>query len=119
MHFGDRPPQGRDARQVEIRVNTYTAPAAVVQEAATLTESRDIVIYTTQRCGYCKQARAFLTGHGIPYQEYDVEHSPRGREDYRRLKGRGVPIILVGEQRMNGYSEDSLSALLRNAGYPL
>ncbi len=119
MHFGDRPPQGSQAEQVEIRVNTYTAPATITHDARTFTEKRTIVIYTTERCGYCRQAKAFLNANRVPFKEYDVENSPRGRADYRKLSGRGVPIILVGEQRMNGYSEDGLTALLRDAGYPL
>lgn len=119
VHFGDRPPQNSNAREVEIRVNTYMAPAEVTREANALVDDRDIIIYTTQRCGYCRQAKAFLAGRDLPFKEYDVENSPRGRADYRKLKGRGVPIILVGDQRMNGYSEDRLSALLREAGYPL
>jgi hypothetical protein len=30
---------------------------------------------------------------------------------------RGVPVILVGTQRMNGYSEERLAAMLKAAGY--
>lgn len=119
VHFGDRPPQDSQAERVEIRVNTITAPATITHDAGTFTEKRAIVIYTTERCGYCRQAKAFLNANHVPFKEFDVENSPRGRADYRKLSGRGVPIILVGEQRMNGYSENSLVSLLRDAGYQL
>lgn len=123
MHFGDRPPSDSQAKPVEIRVNTYTAPAQISPEPSTtpdLNAARDsVIIYTTERCGYCRQAKTFMAAHRIPFKEYDVENSSRGRADYRKLNGRGVPIILVGEQRMNGYSEGSLASLLRDAGYPL
>ncbi len=116
-HFGDRPPPGSHASEVEIRVNTYSAPAIFSQDNTALNNGAAVVLYSTQRCGYCRQAKAFMARNAIPYQEYDVETSPRGRRDYKQLKGRGVPIILVGKQRMNGYSEAHLASLLRDAGY--
>jgi hypothetical protein len=33
------------------------------------------------------------------------------------MGARGVPVILVGTQRMNGYSEERLAAMLKAAGY--
>ena len=49
--------------------------------------------------------------------ELDVEKSAEGKQEYRELKGRGVPIILVGDQRMNGYDQARLEGMLRAAGY--
>ena len=53
---------------------------------------------------------------GIPFVEYDVERDEIGKREYKKLNGRGVPVILVGNQRMNGFSAPSLEKLLRNAG---
>jgi hypothetical protein len=46
-----------------------------------------------------------------------VERSAQGKQEYRDLQGRGVPIILVGDQRMNGYSQARLDDMLRAAGH--
>ena len=128
VHFGDRPPAGAAAEQVEIRVNTYSAPPMVEPldfetaeepRQTRQTRKKKVVIYTTSRCGYCVKAKKFMAANKIPYTEYDVENSSRGRADYRKLKGRGVPIILVGKERMNGFSEGQLTSMLRNAGYSL
>ena len=40
----------------------------------------------------------------ISFSEYDVETSAKGKADFARMKGQGVPIILVGEKRMNGFN---------------
>ncbi len=117
IHFGDKPPGTVQAEQVTIRVNTYSGGANV--EALKAFTNDKVVLYSTQSCGYCKQARRFLNSKRIPFQEYDVETSRRGQRDYEQLNGRGVPIILVGEQRMNGFSEDRLRSLLSTAGYSL
>lgn len=39
------------------------------------------------------------------------------KQEYTALKGRGVPIILVGSQRMDGYEQGALEAMLRTAGH--
>lgn len=122
-HLSDRPPNGVHAEQIEVQVNTYSAPALPPERVAptpTASIKTDkVVIYTTRRCGYCHQAKQFMAKNNIPFTEYDIETSARGKADYRKLNGRGVPIILVGEQRMNGYSEGNLTNLLRKGGHKL
>ena len=111
--FSDRAPDAAQAK--EITIPTFTGPTELA--SAPGASGRGIKLYTTARCGYCKRARAYLASRGLAYTEYDVETSSVGRADYARLKGRGVPIIFVGDQRMDGYSEAGLAQLLQNAGY--
>ena len=111
--FSDRAPDAAQAK--EITIPTVTGPTELA--SAPGASGRGIKLYTTARCGYCKRARAYLASRGLAYTEYDVETSSVGRADYARLKGRGVPIIFVGDQRMDGYTEAGLAQLLQNAGY--
>ena len=67
---------------------------------------------TTTWCGYCRRARAYLNSKGIPFEDLDVERSTQGRQEYTVLKGRGVPIILVGNQRRDGYDQVGLERML-------
>jgi hypothetical protein len=55
---------------------------------------------------------------GIRFREYDVEASDVGAQEYRRLGGKGVPVILVGKQGMGSFSSSRLDLMLKNAGYP-
>ena len=64
-----------------------------------------VVMYATDWCPYCAKARAYFRTNGIDYIEHDIEKSPAGRAGYQQLGGRGVPLILVGEQRMSGFAE--------------
>jgi glutaredoxin len=68
-------------------------------------------MYSTVRCGYCRKARAYFKANGIAFTDYDVETSDKGRQDYRRMGARGVPVILVGDQRMMGFSESAFASL--------
>ena len=100
VHFGDRPP-GRGAGK-PLAVQPNLLESVPVTPAAA--PGREVVLYSTQRCGFCRKARAHFRARGIPYTEYDVETTERGWRDYQRMNGQGVPIILIDGERMNGFS---------------
>ena len=46
-----------------------------------------------------------------------MEKSAQGKQEYASLKGRGVPVILVGSQRMDGFDPARMDTMLKAAGY--
>ena len=89
-------------------------PVHADQKAA---QKAEVKMYATSWCPYCAKARAYFARRGIAYVEVDIEKSREGRAEYDRLGARGIPVILVGQQRMNGFSEARLSQILTDAGY--
>ena len=77
----------------------------------------DVVIYTTPQCGYCNLAKSFFRKHNIDYFEYDITTSQEGLQEYRELNGHGVPLIFIGETRMDGYNERYLRSILKKEGF--
>jgi len=71
-----------------------------------------VVMYTTSHCPACKAAKQYLAQKGVSYREIDVEQSPEGAQAFQKLGGRGVPLILVGDKKMEGFSPQALDALL-------
>ncbi len=120
MHFSSTPPAAGQVEQVHVQVNSFSStakdgkskfkfnPGLITTRGSS---SSKVVMYSTQRCGYCKQARRYFNKKGIPFSEYDVENTQKGKADYRKLNGRGVPIILVGNQRMDGFSQSTFEKL--------
>lgn len=86
--------------------------SAVTQRSVAAGERPAVVMYSTAWCPYCARARAFFKHYRIEFVEIDVEKDAAGRADYRRLGGRGVPFIIVGEQAIRGFDERRLSAAL-------
>ena len=82
------------------------------EAAASQTEPPAIYLYSTQWCGYCAAARSFMDQRGIRYTERDIEKSTAAYDDYRRLGGRGVPLIVIDEAIVYGYDEARMRALL-------
>jgi glutaredoxin len=107
-HFGDRPDPGVPAEQMRIRSFSGTSDVTKNDSSAIA----GVVMLSTAWCGVCKRARQYLTSKGVAFTELDVEKSAAGRDEYRRLNGRGVPIILVGNQQMNGFDPARLDRLL-------
>jgi glutaredoxin len=70
-------------------------------------------MYSARWCGVCKQARRYFRDHRVPFQEHDIETSDKGRRNFNRLGGRGVPLILVGDRRMRGFSAGRFEQLYR------
>jgi glutaredoxin len=122
VHYGDKPPAERKAKAVQDRISSYAGAAQVTQlraatsKAATAHGSAQVVLYSAVWCKYCQQAKAYFAGRGLRYEERDVEASPGARREYEQLGGRGVPVILVGRQRMDGYSQGRLESMLRAEG---
>ena len=85
--------------------------------ASRTASSAQVVMFATSWCPYCAKARAYFARRGIAYVEVDIEKSREGRAEYESLGARGIPVILVGPQRMNGFSEARLSKLPEDAGY--
>lgn len=74
--------------------------------------SKKVVMYTTSHCPACKAAKQYFAQKGVNYEEIDVEASRSGYEAFQKLGGHGVPLILVGDKRMDGFSAAALDAML-------
>jgi len=73
----------------------------------------DVKIYTTPTCGYCHQAKKFLTELGVSYAEHDVSRDRAAAEEMVRLTGQmGVPVIVVDGQTVIGFDRTRLEQLL-------
>lgn len=77
-----------------------------------------VVVYGTETCPYCIQARAYLRERAIPFIDRDVDNSDQGRRDFAVLGKRAVPVILVGDRLLTGFNKKHLDAALATAGYP-
>jgi len=76
---------------------------------------QDVIMYATKWCPYCKRMRAYFQEHKIRYFEYDIEQSSKGRQQFKALGGRGVPLVLVRDRLIRGYNPKAVSRALENS----
>ena len=114
--YSDRPPaQGQVVKTLTPDIAPSTAlPVSAVEQlrrwealfppgAAPTTDG--VVLYSAAWCGYCKKARAYLADKGIAYREIDID-TPDGLAAFARAGGggKGVPLLLAGGRRVQGFS---------------
>lgn len=74
---------------------------------------KNVIIYSTPTCTYCKHAKEFLTSKNIPYTEYNVASDLERRKEMVDKTGQlGVPVIDVDGKVLVGFDEGELSAAL-------
>ena len=112
VHFGDRAPANTVSTVVKVKPNVYTSPS--IEALSKLVQrSEQVVMYSASWCGYCDKARSYFNSHGVAFSEYDIETSAKGQQDYARLGAHGVPVILVGNQRLNGFSAEAFASIYK------
>lgn len=74
---------------------------------------KNVSIYTTPTCMYCKAAKAFFKENNVEYTEYDVSTNAEKREEMIEKSGQmGVPVIFVDDQMLVGFDEGKLKETL-------
>jgi len=118
LHFSDKPPADGNADQVQLRP-TNSFPGNMPAEATPTTavqakrpvKARSVVMFSAEWCGYCRKARQYFQANRVAFRERDVDKDLAARREYERLGGSGLPLILVGDQRLSGFSEDGFRRL--------
>jgi glutaredoxin 3 len=71
-----------------------------------MADRNGVILYTTEPCSFCRQAKALLQNRGVEYAEVNLAKDPAGRADLVALTGQMTfPQILVGERSIGGFRE--------------
>lgn len=78
-----------------------------------------VVVYGTPTCPYCAKARAYLREQNIQFADLDVTTNEKAKRDFAKLGSRAVPVILVGDRRIDGFNSSAIGDALKAAGLPI
>jgi glutaredoxin 3 len=71
-----------------------------------MSDENGVTVYTTEPCGFCRQAKALLQARGVEYREVNLSKDPDGRADLAALTGQMTfPQIVVGRRSIGGFRE--------------
>lgn len=127
IHFSDQAPLNIESENIELdELVTYTS-AKVIDNDTDLTDvttedktkpkkfrRKKVVMYSAAWCGVCTKAKKYFKKNRIPFKEYDIDKSKKGKSDFKKLKARGIPVILVGKKRLNGFSIKKFESIYRS-----
>ena len=75
--------------------------------------AREVKVYTTPTCPYCKMAKKFLDDNGIKYQEFNIVEDKAAREEMKnKCASLAVPTICFGNEVLVGFNEAQLKEKL-------
>lgn len=120
--YSDRPPA--DGRiQKTLKVENLPASALPAESSSYVEQLRrmqaasakpsvttGLVLYSAVWCGYCKLAKAYLGSKGVSYQEVDIDTKAGIAALVQAGGGKGVPLLVAGEQRVQGFSAPAYDA---------
>lgn len=120
--YSDRPPaEGRVEKTMKLqeaptsaldaRSNSYVEQLRRLRASTpVLPPPEDTVLFSAKWCGYCKLAKAYLAGRSIPFREVDID-THAGLAAFAGAGGnKGIPLLVKGSTRIQGFSEDSYAA---------
>ena len=74
---------------------------------------KQVTIYSTPWCVYCKMAKKYFQDNKVVYVEHDVAQDEKARDEMIKKTGQmGVPVIDVDGQIVIGFDQAELKKLL-------
>jgi glutaredoxin 3 len=65
-----------------------------------------VIVYSTDPCPYCVQAKALLTKRGIAFEEITLGRDPAGRDELVEKTGYFTfPQVVIDGKVVGGYTE--------------
>jgi len=74
---------------------------------------KEVAVYSTPTCPWCKKTKEYLTQKGITYQDYNVaEDKEKAKEMIEKSGQMGVPVTCIGSEFVIGFDQAKLDSLL-------
>jgi len=71
-----------------------------------MADADGVTVYTTEPCGFCRQAKALLQARGVAYEEVNLAEDPGGRADLVAVTGQMTfPQIVIKGRSIGGFRE--------------
>lgn len=76
---------------------------------------KDVIIYSTPTCVYCKLAKDFFNKNNVKFVEHNVAEDDAARDDMVKKSGQmGVPVIDIGGEIFVGFNQREIERALNS-----
>lgn len=72
---------------------------------------KNVIVYTSDTCTYCSQAKEYLKENGITYEERNIKE-PNYRKELMAMKIMSVPVIKIEDEVVVGFDKEKIDSLL-------
>jgi len=71
--------------------------------------TKQVKVYSTPTCPWCKKAKQFLQSNNVPFQNLDVASDKAARDEMIKKTGQlAVPVVEIDGETTVGYDENWL-----------
>ncbi len=111
------PPSTRNVQQKAMRGNVIEGGESYASRTAR--EKSPVTLYASD-CGMpCDDARKLLGERGVPFASKDPQTNPQVQTELKKLTGKlNVPVLMIGNDRLDGFEAGQWQTALDRAGYP-
>ena len=93
---------------VDISSSSFTASRSSTHHK----RPNKVILLSRPGCGYCVKAKDFMRSQGISFTEYNIHSSSKGKSLFAKHNGSGIPLIIIGDEVIRGYSTAAILAAL-------
>ncbi|MFW6389329.1 MAG: glutaredoxin domain-containing protein [Marinilabiliaceae bacterium] len=95
-------------------LESFFSPSAVQSADENGKRRRQVIVYTTPTCAYCRTLKDYLRNNQVPFREIDVTKDEKAATEMVRRSGQqGVPQSLIDGQMVVGFDRNKINNLLR------
>lgn len=75
--------------------------------------SKNVVVYSSDTCMYCHDAKDYLESMGVAYKEKNVSKDMSARKELMSKGFMGVPVIMIDDEVIQGFDKPRIEKLLK------
>lgn len=72
----------------------------------------EVVVYSTNTCPHCVDAKQFLSSKNVPFTEKNVSVDAEARKELMARGHAGVPVIVIDGEEIVGFNKPKIEELL-------
>lgn len=69
---------------------------------------KPVVLFATSTCPYCAKVRKLFAERHVAYTEHQIDKSADANREFLARKGIGVPLLYIGDRRIDGFREAAI-----------
>jgi len=75
--------------------------------------TKEVKVYSTPTCPWCKKAKQFLEANKVTYQDFNVAQDRAARDEMvKKSSQTAVPVIIIDGEIVVGFNEPALKMKL-------
>lgn len=75
--------------------------------------SKNVVVYSSDTCVYCHDAKNYLKSINVNFEEKNVSKDAVARKELMKKGFMGVPVIMIDDEIVQGFDKERLEQLLK------